>query len=307
MEAKSVCVYAKFGRCKNEECEYHHPNDTCCDQTCNIHNCSKKHPRHCRYFWGFNACRNTESCKFLHKTEATQFVDVDKYKDLEEKYLKLEEKYSKLEGRHSKLFNEMVNMKVDIIEIRKLGQNIGEDMLQVMGWQHDYDLRHYTMDGTLDSDDEKEEESQMSTEVSSESQNDINNVSDMEEERNDENDVRTIALLSNNTKPSKHLPKNDFHNVNYVINEVEIVRNMIVNETMTKKRVTEVKQQIKTLRNKMSLKFTKNKDSDTETFTNFEKVCKKLETTPFKNFKTIAKIELKEFLEKSKEQIKLKK
>ena len=42
--------------------------------------------------------------------------------------------------------------------------------------------------------------------------------------------------------------------------------------------------------------------------TNFQIVCKKLETTPFKNFKTIAKLELKEFLEKSKkEQIKLKK
>ena len=76
-------------------------------------------------------------------------------------------------------------------------------MLQVMGWQHDYDL-HYTMDGTLDSDDEKEEETQISTEVSFESQNDIKNVSDMEEERNDENHVRIIAVLSNNAKPSKH-------------------------------------------------------------------------------------------------------
>ena len=58
----------------------------------------------------------------------------------------------------------------------------------------------------------------------------------------------------------------------------------------------------------MSLKFTKNKDSDTETFKNFEKVCKKLETNPFKSFKTIAKIELKEFIEKSKkEKLKLKK
>ena len=144
--------------------------------------------------------------------------------------------------------------------------------------------------------------------VSTFAQNDINNVSIMEGDRNDENQVRTIAILSKNTIPSKHLPKNDFHNVNYLINEVEIVKNMIVNETMTKKRVTEVKQQIKTLRNKMSLKFTKNKDSDTDTFANFEKVCKKLETTPFKKFKTLAKIELKEFLEKSKkEQLKLKK
>ena len=78
MEAKFVCVYAKFGRCKKEECEFHHPKDTCCDKTCDIHNCLKKHPHHCRYFWGFNTCRNKESCKFLHKTEASKFVDVDK-------------------------------------------------------------------------------------------------------------------------------------------------------------------------------------------------------------------------------------
>ena len=39
MEAKFVCVYAKFGRCKKEECEFHHPEDTCCDKTCDIHNC----------------------------------------------------------------------------------------------------------------------------------------------------------------------------------------------------------------------------------------------------------------------------
>ena len=102
----------------------------------------------------------------------------------------------------------MVNMKVDIIEIQKLGTKLGEDMLFVMDWQHDYDLRHYysneSQDVTLESDDEKEEETQISTEVSFESQNDIKNVSDMEEERNDENHVRIIAVLSNNAKPSKH-------------------------------------------------------------------------------------------------------
>ena len=311
MEVKIICLFEKHGGCKKTDCKFFHPIEDCNDETCDIRSCQKRHPQVCLYHTVFNACKFENNCKFLHKDSIKNVYEA-KFEALEEKYSKLEEKYSNLEGRHSKLFKEMVNMKVDIIEIQKLGTKLGEDMLFVMDWQHDYDLRHYysneSQDVTLESDDEKEEETQMSTEDSSESQNDIN-VSNMEEDTGkDENHVRTLAVLSNKTKSSKNLPKNDFHNLNYLINEVEIVRNTIVNETMTKKRVTEVKQQIKTLRNKMSLKFTKNKDSDTETLTKFEKLCKKLETTPFKNFKTIAKIEFKEFLEKSKkEQMKLKK
>ena len=105
MEAKLVCVYAKFGRCKKEECEFHHPEDTCCDKTCDIHNCLKKHPRHCRYFWGFDTCRNKESCKFFHKKEDTNIVDVDKYKALEEKYNDILEKYNNVVRRIESLEN----------------------------------------------------------------------------------------------------------------------------------------------------------------------------------------------------------
>ena len=62
MEGEITCIYAKFGKCKKEDCNFHHPTDICCDKTCKIHLCSKKHPRHCRYFWGFDSCRNGESC-----------------------------------------------------------------------------------------------------------------------------------------------------------------------------------------------------------------------------------------------------
>ena len=105
MEAKIVCVYAKFGRCKKEECEFHHPEDTCCDKTCDIHNCLKKHPRHCRYFWGFDNCRNKESCKFSHMKEDSNIVDVDKYTALEEKYNDILQKYINMLSRIESLEN----------------------------------------------------------------------------------------------------------------------------------------------------------------------------------------------------------
>ena len=79
MEATNVCVYAKFGRCKREDCQFHHPEVTCCDKSCDINSCLKKHPQYCRYFWGFRACRNEESCKFLHNKEASNFIDIDMY------------------------------------------------------------------------------------------------------------------------------------------------------------------------------------------------------------------------------------
>ena len=105
MQAKFVCVYAKFGRCKKEECEFHHPEDTCCDKTCDIHNCLKKHPRHCRYFWGFDKCRNKESCKFSHMKEDSNIVDVDKYTALEEKYNDILQKYINMLRRIESLEN----------------------------------------------------------------------------------------------------------------------------------------------------------------------------------------------------------
>ena len=72
MEDKIVCVYSKFGKCKKEDCKYYHPKEICCDKSCDIHNCLKKHPRFCRYFWGFNACKHdemSENCKFYHSKD----------------------------------------------------------------------------------------------------------------------------------------------------------------------------------------------------------------------------------------------
>ena len=70
MEAK-ICIYSKYGKCKKQNCKFHHPEEICCDKTCDIKHCVKKHPQDCRYFWVFNSCRNNGSCKFQHEKPDT--------------------------------------------------------------------------------------------------------------------------------------------------------------------------------------------------------------------------------------------
>ena len=71
MEAKPICIYSKYGKCKKQNCKFHHPEEICCDKTCDIKYCVKKHPHDCRYFWVFNSCRNNGSCKFQHEKPDT--------------------------------------------------------------------------------------------------------------------------------------------------------------------------------------------------------------------------------------------
>ena len=76
MEAKRICHFAKFGKCNRQNCQFHHPEEICCDETCQIQNCLKKHPLDCRYFWVYNACKNENSCKFRHKMTDIKHSDI---------------------------------------------------------------------------------------------------------------------------------------------------------------------------------------------------------------------------------------
>ena len=115
MEAEAICIYAKFGNCKKDDCQFHHPKDICCDKTCEIHFCTKKHPRHCRYFWGFDSCRNGESCKFQHRKDPNH-TDVKKNDDLDKKYDKLLAQFKDLKNKYSAFDNEMENLKQQLHE-----------------------------------------------------------------------------------------------------------------------------------------------------------------------------------------------
>ena len=110
MEGETTCIYAKFGKCKKEDCNFHHPKDICCDKTCEIHFCTKKHPRHCRYFWGFDSCRNGESCKFQHRKDPNH-TDVKKNDDLDKKYDKLLAQFKDLKNKCSAYDSEIEDLK----------------------------------------------------------------------------------------------------------------------------------------------------------------------------------------------------
>ena len=58
---------------------------------------SKKHPQDCLYYTIFNNCKHgDDSCKFLHRKNASNHVDIDKYKALEEKYNAILEDYKRI-------------------------------------------------------------------------------------------------------------------------------------------------------------------------------------------------------------------
>ena len=76
MEVKRICHFEKFGKCNRQNCQFHHPEEICCDKTCQIQFCLKKHPLDCRYFWVYNACKNENSCKFRHKMTDIKHSDI---------------------------------------------------------------------------------------------------------------------------------------------------------------------------------------------------------------------------------------
>ena len=88
MFGNNICIFEKFATCKNgDNCTFEHPTLVCDDQNCDIRMCTKKHPQDCLYYTNFNNCKHGEdSCKFLHRRNASNHIDIDKYRDLEAKY-----------------------------------------------------------------------------------------------------------------------------------------------------------------------------------------------------------------------------
>ena len=101
MFGNNICIFEKFATCKNgDNCTFEHPTLVCDDQNCDIRMCYKKHPQDCLYYTNFNNCKHgEESCKFLHRRNASDLIDIDKYKDLEAKYNAILEDHKILQKR----------------------------------------------------------------------------------------------------------------------------------------------------------------------------------------------------------------
>ena len=228
MEAEMICIYAKYGKCKNEECKFHHPQDICCDKSCDIHLCLKKHPRHCRYFWGFNSCRNEDSCKFLHSIADNVLPNHNDKKKLEA----LDNKYDELLAQF-KRYKKLHENHEDIIATLK--QQLEEQALELhvlRGYVFPDDSQcsfNQTDDVTSHGDDE---EMQMQTEDSSNAQKDIVPVTDTQ-------------IVSENVKTAKLLQKHEFQtnilNIEYLEREIIKIKDFVSGERMVAKGINETR------------------------------------------------------------------
>ena len=300
MEAEAICIYAKFGKCKKDDCQFHHPKDICCDKTCEINFCTKKHPRYCRYFWGFDLCRNGESCRFQHSKDPNH-TDDKKYEDLERKYDKLLAEYKDLKNLCRLHDNEIEKMKEQL-------QEQENDIYVLRGYVLQEDSQsdsvfNLTNEVTPHHDDKNYEETQMILEDVTDTEK---NASDMDQEKDVDNQINSDKVSDgDHMQTSKILPKNECKsNLEYLEAEVIKIKEFVSREKMVAKGINETRQKLKSLKNEMKYKLGKSKS---------EKVLgNMLETLSEKvmkinhNFKKTVKSELENFAEKCrKEQIKI--
>ena len=294
MEGEITCIYAKFGKCKKEDCNYHHPKNICCDKTCEIHLCSKKHPRHCRYFWGFNLCRNEDSCKFKHSKDPNH-TDVKKNEDLEKKYDNLVAQFKDLKKQCIVYDDEIETLKQQLqeqaLEIHVLRGYVFPDASLLDS------LCNSSNDVTSHHDDENGKETQMIIEEK--------DICDMDQVKDDDDQCKIGQTICD--KIPKNPPKNDFKDIKYLEAEIIKIKDFVSSsEKMVPKRINETRQRLKSLTNEMKSKHDKSSSGkmlDNMLETLIEKVMK-IKT----NFRKIVSSELEKCAEKCrKEMVKMEK
>ena len=118
MFGQNTCIFEKFATCKKgENCNYEHPTLVCDDKYCNVQMCLKRHPNVCLYYTIFKECKNGDSCRFEHKkTDVSNHVSEDKYRDLEDKFNALYEDYKIMVKR----IESLENIKIQSLRSRSL-------------------------------------------------------------------------------------------------------------------------------------------------------------------------------------------
>ena len=94
MEVETVCIFNKFGFCKyGVTCRKKHEDLKCEDSSCEVFNCSKRHPKECKYYREFNRCKYNEYCRYEHKQKGSSKGNENQ----DCKHVQLEDRISELE------------------------------------------------------------------------------------------------------------------------------------------------------------------------------------------------------------------
>ena len=72
MSKSSICYFNKFGFCKfGKQCFRYHEMKVCENVSCEVVECSLRHPKKCRFYSEYSYCKFGSYCKFSHEKEVT--------------------------------------------------------------------------------------------------------------------------------------------------------------------------------------------------------------------------------------------
>ena len=156
-----ICVYEKFGFCRNGAgCKFTHPTLVCDDEKCDIKECSKRHPQACRFFTNFSHCKFGDTCKFLHKRKSVDTIINEEYTTLKEKYDILMRNHNEMKENYSKLQSRVSTLEANFFDlmrndIHKMQINLQSTMMDVQD-ESTGEKKSRTSDVTIVSDDNME-------------------------------------------------------------------------------------------------------------------------------------------------------
>ena len=120
-ERMELCLHNQKGYCKfGEKCIQRHETEICQNRNeCTNKECSKRHPRDCKYFSQFGRCKFGEDCAYSHadKRKDTEVETLEKeVKEMKEDTKKVDQ----LEKEVKELKAEVNNMKLNMARMYKL-------------------------------------------------------------------------------------------------------------------------------------------------------------------------------------------
>ena len=108
----NICRKNKFGYRKYENnCHFRHVKLICIDNSCNIFNCEKRHPKICDWYRQYGRCKFTTFCKYKHVN--TDSID-ELSKSIQENTTKLIEIEKALEAIKNE--EETVQNKIEVFK-----------------------------------------------------------------------------------------------------------------------------------------------------------------------------------------------
>ena len=73
-----LCLYNKFGYCKHKDhCRKQHVKEVCAKISCDISNCTSRHPKICKFYRDYGMCK-FDPCMFRHEDATSQISELKK-------------------------------------------------------------------------------------------------------------------------------------------------------------------------------------------------------------------------------------